>query len=153
MRVRSRWGILGRVVDRSELRARRFQAAGGVALAALAIIASSFSVAPSTSAAGAGDASPADVEQAISFRERLGFRSDRSFVQSTFGRAGFSKSAWGVPLDRVESNEVGRRAEVQHATGPALRAAAEDSKAAGAYFDQAQGGVPVFLTTGEPSRA
>src|SRR5262245_37907205 len=83
--------------------------------------------------AGGSRATPGDVDAAVSFRETLGFRADRRFVLDSFGKAGFSRARWGVPLDAAEAAEVARRSKVQNDAGPAMRKAASDPAFAGAY--------------------
>jgi hypothetical protein len=122
-----------------------------VLLALFALLAADLSLAPGA-AAGGGPAARTDVDQAVSFRGRMGFRSDPAFVATTFADGHFRLGKWGVPLDPAESAEVDRRAEVQRGSGKALRAAAKEGGAAGAYFDQAAGGAPVFLTSGDVGR-
>jgi V8-like Glu-specific endopeptidase len=111
--------------------------------------------APTAKAASGGEPGPnrTDVAEAVAFREKLGLRSDRAFVVTTFSATGFSAQQWGVPLDAAESADVGRRTKVQSDTGSALRAWSNEPEAAGAYLDQHAKGAPVFLTTGDPIRA
>jgi hypothetical protein len=104
-------------------------------------------------AGGAPGASSSDVAAAVAFREKLDLRSDRAFVAMTFGTSAFSRRDWGIPLDAAESAEVGRRAKLQEDSAPALLAWSTEPDAAGAYLDQHARGAPVFLTTGDPSRA
>src|SRR6185503_15754417 len=101
-----------------------------------------------TPAAAAGDPKPNDaLDSAVAFRAKVGFRADRAFVAASLTDRSFKRDRWGVPLDAGEAAELQRRLDGQKALGKALRKAAKDTHSAGAYIDQAAGGVPVFLTT------
>lgn len=111
---------------------------------------------PMAALAGAGGTpgpAPRDVAAAVAFRAKLGLRADRAFVGASFSNPAFDSTTWGVPLDRAEAAEVGRRAGLQRAAARALRQWSTDGAFAGAYLDQRAGGAVVFLTTGDPARA
>src|SRR5688572_22048009 len=96
----------GRAGIRLSLRRRSARAAVLLCVLSLAVASAPFAT------AGTGGVSipdGADVESALVFRQKLGLRSDRAYVAATFTQRGFSKAAWGVPLDQAEAADVQRR--------------------------------------------
>jgi hypothetical protein len=94
-----------------------------------------------------------DVEMARTFRQEMGFPStDEILLRAADDPVAYPNLDYGVPLSVVEGNEVDRRIRLQHDLQPARKYAAESSDAAGTYFDNLSGGVPVFLFTGDLDR-
>ncbi len=134
-------------------RSSRRYAPARVAVLLSALVAGAIAAPVVVAGPGVGPvASPVEVDAAVAFRAKLGFRTDRAYVATSFGKQGFSKAKWGVPLDATEAAEVGRRVKVQKDAGRALDRWATTDDAAGAYFDHGAKGAPVFLTTGDPGK-
>jgi hypothetical protein len=91
------------------------------------------------------DAAEAD---AIRFRRTFGLDSSPATArEATDDRVNFSADLFGIPLSQSEVAEMLARAETQWAVRPAFQHARGYSDFAGAYLDQEQGGIPVFMFT------
>ncbi|MFO7533539.1 MAG: hypothetical protein R6W93_13850 [Candidatus Limnocylindrales bacterium] len=97
------------------------------------------------SPATAGDV---EVQSARDFRESFGLRDDIEYVASSLSDSQrFSNTDWGVPLTTAEADDLASRLQVQKSLGPAIDHASKQPGYGGAYIDQLDGGLPVFLFT------
>lgn len=100
-------------------------------------------------------AEPTDTDSSVfakatALREALGFQSDPSFVWSTLlDPVRFPNTDWGVPMSDAEAVELHRRELTQSAMEPATGYAGVQAGYAGVYIDHQNGGIPVYLFTGD----
>ncbi|HET7182659.1 MAG TPA: hypothetical protein VFI15_10540 [Candidatus Limnocylindrales bacterium] len=122
----------------------------------IAILVAALSLgAPAANGVRAADATPppgtalADESDAgMHFRLTFGLRADPDYVAlAAKGGPDFSNADWGVPLSDAEAAEMQRRLDIQHSLTAALEYANSQPSFAGAYIDQLQQGMPVFLFT------
>jgi len=100
---------------------------------------------------GATGAQPSDDDLADALRFRRSFHLDagEALVRRSFqDRDQFPDDAWGVPLTTDEAADMAARLRRQDAATAALEWAAEQPQYGGAYIDQAQDALPIFLFTG-----
>lgn len=107
--------------------------------------------AEAASSGGAGGS--VTVDDAIRFRQTFGLRSDEAYVElAASDVADFPHLDWGVPLSNDEAADLYARLDVQASLAPALQYGAEQDDWAGAYLDQLDKGLPVFLFTKDADR-
>jgi hypothetical protein len=88
---------------------------------------------------------PAEVRNAIRFREASGLEADVEYVVRSFvDTAAFPDTTYGVPLTAAEARDIADRQVRAQSTQPALDYAHAQVDFAGMYFDQHQQGRPVF---------
>lgn len=89
---------------------------------------------------------PDSADAAVEFRSSFGLRADPEYVaMAAGGGPEFSNLDWGVPLSAAEAAELQRRLDVRESLRTAIDYASSQPSYAGAYIDQLQGGMPVFL--------
>jgi hypothetical protein len=94
------------------------------------------------------DSLPDASDASMHFRLTFGLRADPDYVAlAAKGGPDFNNLDWGVPLSAAEASEMQRRLDVQHSLTAAIQYASAQPSYAGAYIDQLQGGMPVFLFT------
>ena len=99
-----------------------------------------------------GPTTEALIEHSITFRATRGFEADRLYVEKSFTSPDFKDMSYGIPLNEAEAAEMNRRSDIQLAVDPVMEFASSLPDSAGEYMDQSRGGVPVFLTIGDPDR-
>lgn len=97
---------------------------------------------------GSDVSTPDDSDAAMHFRLTFGLRADPAYVaEAAKGGPDFPNTDWGVPLSSAEAAEMLRRLDVEDSLAAALEYASSQPSFAGAYIDQLQQGMPVFLFT------
>lgn len=85
------------------------------------------------------------VDDAIRFRRSVGLRADRDFVASTFGSDQYAADEFGVPLSEQEVAEIQERQSRTASAAPGHDWARTQPGFAGAWTDQSQDGLIVYL--------
>lgn len=89
-----------------------------------------------------------ELNDATRFRSEFGLRSDLAFVAGSLEDAsGFPDHSWGVPLTRVEAEDLAQRVSRIEDLQLAVAEAINTPGYAGIFFDQLRGGIAVFLFT------
>jgi hypothetical protein len=107
----------------------------------VALVAVAATILPGSSL-GADSPEKEDVDHAIKFRESVGLRAGRSFVEATYQDR----------LSMEEAADMKARVKVQNSLGDAQDYARGRDSYGGVYVDQQRGGLPVFLFTGDADR-
>jgi len=108
--------------------------------------------APDPTAQAPGPSVDPLIDEAIAFREQMGLRADRGWVQAVAANPD-ATTDWGVPLLPFESAELERRQTGEgELVGVVQQYLAEHADVAGGvYIDQARGGIVTMLVTDDPA--
>jgi hypothetical protein len=119
------------------------------------LVAISLLVAPASGKgadSGGLSVAPDALARASDWRSAHGLRSDADYVAASFvDTTTFAAMEYDVPLTSAEAKGLHEREADQQLFGPARKWALDQGSSAGTYTDQANGGIPVFLFTGNTS--